>query len=50
MKSTNGVLVITSVLSLASTGLGALSFDGPGETDFIPSALGDLDFMPIHKG
>ena len=50
MESTDGVLVVTGVLCLASTGLGALSFYGPGETDFVPSVLGDLNFMPIHEG
>ena len=47
---TDGVLVITGVLCIALTGLGALSFYGPGETDFVPSVLGDLDFMPVHEG
>ena len=50
MESTDGVLVVTGVLCLALTGPGALSFYSPGETDFVPSMLGDLDFMPVHEG
>ena len=49
MEGTNGVLVVASVLSLAATGFGTLSFDGPGEANFIPSVLGDLDLMTIHQ-
>ena len=47
MESTNGVLVVTGVLRLASTSPGALSFDGPREADFVPSMLGDFDFMSV---
>ena len=50
MERANGVLVVTSVLSLASTSPGALSFDGPSEAHFLPSMLGDFDFMSIHEG
>ena len=50
MERTDGVLVITGVLCLAATGLGALSFNGPGETDFVTCVLGNLDFMPVHEG
>ena len=50
MERTDGVLIITGVLRLVSTSLGALSFYGPGETDFVPSVLRDLDFMPVHEG
>ena len=49
MEGTNSVLVLASVLSLAATGFGALSFDDPGEANFIPSVLGDLNFMTIHQ-
>ena len=50
MEGANGVLVVTGVLSLASTSPGALSFDGPSEAHFVPSMLGDFDFMSIHEG
>ena len=50
MESTNGVLVVTGVLRLASTSPGALSFDGPSEAHFVSSMLGDFDFMSIHEG
>ena len=50
MECTNGVLVVTGVLRLASTGPGALPLDGPCEADFVPCMLWDLDFMSIHEG
>ena len=50
MEGTNGVLVVPSVLCLATTGPSALAFDGPREADFVPGMLGDFDFMPIHEG
>ena len=49
MESTNGVLVVPGVLCLASTSPSALSFDGPSEAHFVPSMLGDFDFMSIHE-
>ena len=49
MESTNGVLVVAGVLCLAATGFGTLPFDGPGEANFIPSVLGDLDVVSVHE-
>ena len=49
MERPNGVLVVTGMLCLASTGPGALSFDGPSEAHFVPRMLWDLDFMSIHE-
>ena len=50
MEGTDGILVVTGVRGLASTGPGALSVYGPGGTDYIPSVIRDLDLMPVHEG